>query len=353
MKIHSRLCFLACLSVAGQAQGAPTWLQSLPESPGRIFAVGSSAITSNEAKAMELAAQNARFEVVARLKATVVGTTTINQTQVEQKRTGAPAAGSRQQYVRQESTTSIQAIDLPGLVISDRYLDRAGRSAYALAYLDVAAADQSLRDGLDGLRSEWARFLATPADPGVRSTISHLQAAKTLQAKAALLDSQAGLLVVAGLDPNLNQGAKEVGREITAHVEGVRRSLVIGARVEGGMLGDDVLAVIRNAVIAFGFVWDQTAPSLVLSVKLRESALGTHTRQKTWWEVDAHNPERISVRASLRISISDTRGNEQDSFTLNVKGVSRDQFRAEQELIDALKEELPPKLKAFLATLTR
>jgi hypothetical protein len=143
---------------AAQAEPArPAWIDTLPEAPGRIYALGTADLRGNEGEAITRASDRARLEVVARLRATVQGQTSVVTRTSELQQAGAKAsAGERQ--VRDEVSVGAKAEDLPGLVVERTHVDPPARTAYALAYLDLAQARSTIADRLDQARETRLRF---------------------------------------------------------------------------------------------------------------------------------------------------------------------------------------------------
>lgn len=353
MSLRCLSLLLAALPCLCQGQIAPPWTKSLPERAGRIYAVGTATVAPSEAKALEQAAQNARFEVIARLRVGVQGTTTVSTSLSQQQTSGSAAVGSRQQYVRQDGTTSVQAVNLPGLVVEERYLDRQAGAAYALAYLDAAIAERSLVDLVGALEADWTTLKSDEIQPGLRPSITRLQRIKVLLARATELESQAALLIPAGIPPSIRSGLQTHSRDINREIATTQKALTMGANIQGGDLGQDVLALLRNAAIRQGFIWTQKDPAISLVIELRGARQGLNINRKTWWDVDASTPDLVGTRAAIRISIADASGETQDSFDVAVKGVGVDVFSSEQALLKELKKVLPVKFQEFLSELLK
>ena len=129
----------------------PDWVETLPEVPGRFYAMGLADLGTSEAQSLKLAGDRARLEVVARLRTSVQGgTATVTQT-TETRREGSAASGFGQRSTRDEVKVKAQAEDLPGLVVERTYLDPRSRTAYALAYLDMAQARGALTSRLEAV----------------------------------------------------------------------------------------------------------------------------------------------------------------------------------------------------------
>ncbi len=351
--LRRNLLFLLALPAFCQGLVAPPWVKVLPDVPGRIYAMGTAAVAPCESWALEAAAQGARLGVIARLRVGLAGTTAVTTTLSQQQTSGSAATGSRQQYLRQDGTTTVQAVNLPGLVVEERYLDQKGGTAYALAYLDVAVAERNLSGQVDALGSDWQALKSDPSQFGLRPAITRLQQVKALQARGTELESQASLLVPAGVPASYRVAAQTLNQDMAREARLAQKSLTMGAKVEGGDLGQDVMALLRNAAIRQGFIWTQKDPAINLVIELRGAKQGVNIYRKTWWDVDASRPDLVGTRAAIRIAIADASGETQDSFDLTVKGVGVDTFSAEQALLKELKKTLPVKFQEFLAELLK
>jgi hypothetical protein len=144
-------------SSAVQPAARPPWIESLPEAPGRLYALGAADLGANEGQAITRASARARLEVAARLKTSVKGQTRVSTVTTELRQAGDKVTGYGERKVRDDVSVSVQGEDLPGLVVERTYVDVPGRSAYALAYLDLAQAASTLADRLGRLREDRAR----------------------------------------------------------------------------------------------------------------------------------------------------------------------------------------------------
>jgi len=149
-----RLLLAVLVTVPGGLLGAesasprPDWIENLPDGAGRLYALGTSDLGGNEGESITRAADRARLEVVTRLRATVQGRTSVTtRTSELQQGSAKSAVGDRQ--VRAEVSVGARAEDLPGLVVERTHTDRAARTVYALAYLDLTLAKGGLAARLD------------------------------------------------------------------------------------------------------------------------------------------------------------------------------------------------------------
>lgn len=175
--------------------GKPGWIGTLPELPGRLYALGTAELGRNEGDAIVRASDRARLEVVTRLRATVQGRTSITTRSSQTQQQGAKATGAGDRQVRDEVSVGARAEDLPGLVVERTYSDPAARTVFALAYLDLAQARNALAARLDQAREGRVRI----GDEQSRKARWRL---RKIQEDLNRIDESIGLLAVtgAGLD---------------------------------------------------------------------------------------------------------------------------------------------------------
>lgn len=132
----------------------PVWIEQLPQEPGRIYALGTADLGpfTSEGRALAQASDRARLEVVARLRVSVKGQTSTT-TRTTQMGSGGSSYGYGDKTSRDTLQVGTQAEDLPGLTVEQTYLDATGRTAYALAVLDLGQAEASLQGRLTGLEN--------------------------------------------------------------------------------------------------------------------------------------------------------------------------------------------------------
>jgi len=149
------LAVLVAVPAGLAAQDAPVrpeWIETLPDLPGRIYALGTADLTGSEGAAITRASDRARLEVVTRLRATVQGRTSVTTRTSETQAQGAKPTGAGDRQVRDEVSVGARAEDLPGLVVERTYPDPASKTVYALAYLDTAQARGALAARLEQTR---------------------------------------------------------------------------------------------------------------------------------------------------------------------------------------------------------
>jgi hypothetical protein len=135
----------------------PTWVETLPEAPGRLYALGTADLGGNAGQAITRASDRARLEVVSRLRASVQGRTSVMTRTSELQGQGGKALGYGERRVQDDVSVTARAEDLPGLVVERTFADPQGGTAYALAYLDLAQAGTALASRLANLQEARAR----------------------------------------------------------------------------------------------------------------------------------------------------------------------------------------------------
>lgn len=150
----SSVCLLSGSHASPQGQVVeqvhrPDWVESLPEVPGRFYALGMADLGLSEAQSLKLAGDRARLEVVARLRTSIQGRTATLTCTTETRREGAASTGYGERSTQEEVKVRAQAEDLPGLVVERTHQDPRSRTAYALAYLDLAQARRALTSRLE------------------------------------------------------------------------------------------------------------------------------------------------------------------------------------------------------------
>jgi hypothetical protein len=173
----------------------PDWIETLPQAPGRLYAMGTAELSGSEGDALARASDRARLEVVTRLRATVRGSTSVT-TRTSEVASAGSRAGVGDRQVRDEVSVGAVAEDLPGLAVDRTYADPKGRTAYALAYLDLVQAQSTLAARLDQTRQSRLRV----GDEQSRQARWRLRKA---QDNLNRLDEVIGLLAMTGAGQDL------------------------------------------------------------------------------------------------------------------------------------------------------
>ncbi|MBP1626141.1 MAG: hypothetical protein H6Q00_616 [Holophagaceae bacterium] len=345
------LAFALCVPslVMAQSRIQPPWVNLLPSAPGRVYAVGLAPVAPTEGQAVRQASQNARVEVISRLRASVKGDTHLSTHAVVQRQGGSPASGSSTQTLSQDSTIQTQAVELPGLVVEETWVDRKGDTAYALAYLDVPAAEKELRNRFEAMKHDLAIEEGTSGGP--RERLKRLQTLKSAQTEMDKLDDMAGLISAGGADPALRRGVRDLKLAVDRLLDRLRNSLTmcVGGDKDLGM-GGDVATLVRNAVLKQGLGWAESNAEFTLNLRFQGNRQAWDIRKRRWWEYD-HSADFIVARGILEITLADRAGTQYESTVIEAKGVGVSEFQADQRLLKDYKAKLESTLGQWLAEL--
>jgi len=339
-------------ALAAQAQAPPArpmWISVLPAQPGRVYGLGVAAITS-DATTLRQVSDNARADVIARMRANVKADTRVTTTFQESRATGAPTTASRTQNTQVGTEVQARAADLPGLVVEETYLDRPGGTGYALAYLDLAIAEQELRTRLDNLKADLA---AERGEQGVRARLVAAQALKKVHEGLVQLDDLAGLLGGGGGDPALRAEVLKTRSETERRMVAARSALTFGLAPATGIdLDPDVKAVVRNAVLREGMGWSDRNPLFSITLRVRSGRNGVTVGRRAWWDYQ-RSADFIVAQGSLSLTLVDREGQEYESMTIVAKGVGVNEFQADSLLLADYRAKLGKAVAAWLADLAK
>ena len=329
----------------------PIWVQVLPEREGRVYAMGLAAFAPSEAQALKQASQNARVEVLTRLRASVKGETTIQKNATISRQAGGPITGSSQQRIAQDTQVRTQAMDLPGLVVEETWADAENRTAYALAYLDIPVAERELRSRFEALKNDLAAETGAPSDP--RERLRKLQRLKKGQIELAKLDDMAALLAAGGGDPRLRADIRAQKLAMDRQLDTLRASLTMGIKGDRDMgVGADIAALVRNAVLKQGLGWSDASPEFTLQIRYTGNRQGWDIRKKRWWEYQS-SPDFVVARGVIDITLTDRAGTSYESTTIDAKGVGTSEFTADRALMREYKAKLEATVGTWLEELVR
>lgn len=333
-----RSALLLCIPALLSAQeGKPLWVSHLPQDPGRIYGLGMAPIAPTEAMAIRQAGNQARGEVLARLRASVKATTETRQTYQETKGTNQKTTGTGTRTYDQSTSVQSQAADLPGLTVAQTWTDRKENTVYALAYLDVAVAEQELRTRFDAIQNDLA---GESAKGNPRERLRKLQRLKTAQGETAKLDDLAGLLGAGGGDAALRADVRKVKLWVDKLLDDLKASLcfsVSGLR-QGGT-DARIADIVRDAVLKAGLGWSERDPEFTIRLSFR---------------VD-HSSYAGSAIAmgTLEATLVDGAGTEYEQTTLRTKGVSTNEAQAEANLLKDYRARIGEALEKWLKELTK
>ncbi len=328
----------------------PIWVTHLPQDPGRVYAMGMAQIAPTEAMALKQASNQAKGEVLARLRATVKATTETKQTYREQRGTGQATTGTGTRTFDQSTQIQAQATDLPGLAVAQTWTDRKENMVYALAYLDVALAERDLRTRFDAIQEDLA---GTDAKGDSRERLRKLQRLRAAQAETSKLDDMAGLLAAGGGDPALRAEVRKVKLWVDKLLDELRASLTFciqGDRQVG--LGGDVANLLRNAVLKAGLGWVDQGGEFTLKLDFKGARKGLDIGKKQWWD-HKYSADFIVARGLVEVTLLDRSGTAYESTTLEAKGVGTSEFQADRNLMKEYQEKLGSTLERWLKELTK
>lgn len=241
-------------------------ISALPERAGRVYAMGLAQVSAGDAQAVTQASQNARAEVLARLRANVRSETNIKSTAKVSVATGGKATGSSEQQVGQDTRIQIEAVDLPGLAVEETWTDANEHTAYALAYLDVPIAERELRSRYRAQKDDLAQEPETPSAP--RERMRMLSRLKKAQVEYAKLDDMAALLAAGGGDPALRGQVRAARLALDRQMEQLRGSLTLSLE-HSARQAVQVANLLRNAALKAGLGWSETGGEFILAMDFK------------------------------------------------------------------------------------
>jgi len=328
----------------------PVWVSALPARPGRVYGLGMAALAGNDAQALRQASDNARADVVSRLRATVKADTRITTTYQESRATGAAATGTRTQTARVGTQVQAQAEDLPGLMVEETFVDRPGASAYALACLDLAIARRELQARLDAARADLA---ADRGGQGVRARLVAAQALRKGYLELLKLEDLSALLGGGGGDPALRQDVAKARIDTEQRMAAARAALTFGLAPAPGVEPDpDVQDAVRTAVLQEGMGWSDQNPMFSITLRVRAGRSGAPAGRQGWWD-HRRTPDFVIAQGSLSLGLVDADGQQYQSVTLVAKGVGVNEFQADSLFRKDCRDKLAKAVSAWLADLGR
>ena len=281
------------------APARPGWIETLPEAPGKLYALGTASLGGNEGEAINRASDRARLELAARLRATVRGSTSVTTRSSELQREGLKSVGSQDRQVRDEVSVGAKAEDLPGLAVERTFSDPSGRTVYALACLDLGQAQSTLAARLDQLRERRIRI-------GAELSLRARWRLRTLQADLARLDESIGLLALTGtglgLRPQL-QSERVLVADRLAQMEGkalpaldlAKTTVALRVNVD---LPPAIVAYLEAQIRECGLLNRNLDPDLVLELSF---AGGTQGPELIAADMDLYQGIRYRIEARMTI----------------------------------------------------
>jgi hypothetical protein len=337
----------------------PIWISALPERPGRVYAVGLAPVAAGEAQAVTQAGQNARAEVLARLRANVHAETNIKSTATVSVAAGGKATGSSEQQVGQDTRIQTEAVDLPGLAVEETWVDAKEHTAYALATLDVPVAERELRARHQAQKDDLAKEPETPSAP--RERLRMLSRLKKAQVEYAKLDDMAALLAAGGGDPALRGQVRASRLAVDRQMEQLRGSLTLGLEPSARQ-ATQVATLLRNAALKAGLGWSESGGEFVLAMATKSDAQTakldvSRPEWNGWWRggwvsrTVTRDTGVVVARGVLELTLKDRAGNAYESVEIEAKGVGVSDFQAEQRLKEDFRRKLEKTFGAWLEEL--
>lgn len=167
----SALMLTGCSSAPEKTEsGMPDWVNSLPERSGYVYGVGSADNTGSEAHAAESARERARADLIRQMQVTVSSEFT-RETRLEM------AGEETTEFVEQVNDkvrSRIPQVELPGLSWTERWVNPATGTHYALAELNRRAAEARLAEQLTTLDLELEEKRLPPTETPEGEPISRI-----------------------------------------------------------------------------------------------------------------------------------------------------------------------------------
>ena len=338
----------------------PIWVTSLPQQAGRVYAMGLAPLSAGQAEAVTQAAQNARAEVLTRLRANVKSETSVVSKSTLTRDASGKASGGSEQQVGQNTRIQTQATGIPGLVVEESWLDGKGGTAYALAYLDVPIAEREIRSRFTAEQNDLAQE-GTPKEP--RERMRQLSRLKIAQTELVKLDDLAALIAAGGGDGELRGQVRAARLAVDRRLDQLRGSLTLS--LDTASKGASAVAgILRNAALKAGMGWAENGGEFQLVMDYKSDAKTAHIdvqRQSWngWWRGGwvSHtvntNSGIIVARGVLTITLKDRAGTEYESVDVEAKGLGVTEFQAEQKLKEDFKTKLDTTFSKWLDDLVR
>lgn len=326
---------LPCVLLAQDAP-APPWTRSLPRQPGRMYAVGIAPLAGSQAQALKQAIQNARVELVIQLRASVQADATMKSTFTSHAESGGPSSATSKRQVVQDSRVSSQANDLPGLTVTETWVDFPNRAVYALAFLDLMKAVNDLQARLEDVRRDNGQPVALDAPLVDRARA--IRRLKKGRDELARLEVLMDPLVASPTGPMLRSDLHEARKSFEKDLTDLRASMALSLRGDGTALPNDLATAIRTAALKQGLGWNEAlsgAPrsgsdlnELTVLVRMASPAPATGG----WWEIVPAAPF-TEAKAALEVTMLSRNGGRYAGSVLVLDGVGNGAAAAGQGIL--------------------
>jgi len=342
-----------------QGMVKPIWVTVLPQQPGRVYAMGVATLAgASEADAITQASQNARAEVLSRLRASVKSETQVTTKATVTRTVGGPTTGTAEQQVGQSTRIQTQATELPGLAVEETWVDKKGGSAYALGYLDVPTAEREIRTRFDAEKNDLAQEAGGQTGPRERMRL--LARLKKAQDELVKLDDMAALIAAGGGSEQLRGQIRSEKLAVDRRADQLRGSLTLS--LEGAQGATAIANILRNAALKAGLGWAEKGGEFQMVMNYQGDAKTakvdvTHRQWNGWWwggwvqHTVSKDTGIIVARGVLTITLKDRAGTEYESMEVEAKGLGVTEFQAEQRLKDDFKDKIEKTYSKWLESL--
>lgn len=339
--VAAALAVPAVLSAQGLVR--PTWIDVLPQQPGKIYAVGAAPLGENAAQALRQASQNARIELAIRVRATVKGETNLKSQLSMQRELGGATTASSKQQLSQDSRVATQISELTGLGIAESWTDQSGKTVYALACLDLSAAMGHLKGRLDAVK------VGLPGDESaIMDPREAAKAALRLRKggeEVARVETLATPLIEAGGDADFRTQIQSMQLDLDRRADLLRHSLTIGVD-NAASLQPELVATLRAAAQQQGFGWVDGKGLLSIHVELPHQVKPA----RQWWSTE-EDADFVTAKGSMQLSLVDRSGNPRGTANLEVSGVGTAPIAAALGLMKDVRRKFDSTLDRWLADL--
>ncbi|MDR9468381.1 LPP20 family lipoprotein, partial [Marinospirillum sp.] len=118
----------------------PRWISQHPQRNDYVFGVASAEIYGSEANALERAREQARVDLLSRIRVAVSGTTeTSNRMEMNNGQ-----VTNMSEVLTQEARSRVKEVELPGMEVTETWINPNGKDAWAMAQLNRVEAERQL-----------------------------------------------------------------------------------------------------------------------------------------------------------------------------------------------------------------
>ncbi len=292
---------------------APDWVVNLPQSNDTLYGVGSSTIYASEGIAIEAANESARLALAKSIRVEVQGTTQVNRISDN---------GKLSFYFNEALKNSVPKMELTGLKIIDRFVEKKTSTVFVLAAFNKTKAINELHQFIDSLDSELSLMTIDFSKP-VGEKLSQAIAVKKLLLERGKYNQQ---LV------NLRQHKVFIAQDIQGLITDVNRVLneitfaVVGDNLENNV-GDNNFALQNKLIEAI------TKQGLRVNNKTADFKV---FYQVKWRDLNRDDTFYSIMTASISLMAGDTILR---AFNQKSKGTSSDQILARDKAMDKLAKQ--------------